>query len=226
MVSRRLAVAVLMATGAAAMLASGKALLDQPQVGLGVVPRDPYGIVAAAGHGWTAAGLNGPVPLPGSCHLLYGGSGEPLPDPHCTPGAVDVAVQGGNLRSTVCRPGGYTASVRPPEAITEAAKRVVMAAYGIPWSQASRYELDHLVELNAGGSSDWRNLWPEPNVFLNGTTGSAFVHNDKDQVEAYLSAFLCKGEVSLSTVQRAMATDWTTAVARLGLAPIPRGYVG
>jgi hypothetical protein len=126
----------------------------------------------------------------------------------------------------VCRPGGYTATVRPPEAMTQAVKRKLMAAYGIPWTQASRYELDHLVEENAGGASDSRNLWVQPNVFLNGTTGSAFVHNDKDQVEAYTFHALCTGKIGLVALQQAMATNWTTAVATLRLPPIPAGYRG
>lgn len=184
------------------------------------------GLVTATGHGWTAMGIQGPIPAPGSCHYLHGTGGEPLPDPRCTPGAIDPAVRANTLRTTVCRAGGYTASIRPPEAITEPIKRKIMAAYGIPWSQASRYELDHLVELNAGGASDTRNLWPEPNVFLNGTTGSAFVHNDKDQVEAYTFHALCAGKVSLAALQRAVATNWPTAVAALHLPRVPAGYRG
>jgi hypothetical protein len=184
------------------------------------------GLVTAAGHGWTTAGIEGAIPAAGSCHYGHAGGGELLPDPRCTPGAIDTAVRSSTLRSTVCRPGGYTATVRPPEAITEAVKRELMAAYGIPWRQASNYELDHLVELAAGGASDVRNLWPEPNVFLNSSTGSAFVHNDKDAVEAYTFHALCAGRVQLGALQRAVATNWTTAITALGLAPIPAGYRG
>lgn len=131
--------------------------------------RTSTGLVVANGHGWTSAGLDGPIPAAGTCRLRYTASGEPLPDPACTPGAIDPTVTQTNLGTTVCRKGGYTSSVRPPEAITEPAKKQVMAAYGIPWSKASSYELDHLVELvdadinseefddvmvNSGGDSD------------------------------------------------------------------------
>jgi hypothetical protein len=184
------------------------------------------GLVTAAGRGWTTAGIEGPIPARGSCHYRHGPGGEVLPDPHCTPGAIDTAVGASTLSATVCRVGGYTGSVRPPEAITEAAKRKLMAAYGIPWSQAGRYELDHLVELNAGGASDFRNLWPEPNVFLNGATSSAFVRNDKDRVEAYTFHQLCTGQVNLWALQHAMASNWVTAVAVLHLPRIPAGYRG
>jgi hypothetical protein len=166
------------------------------------------------------------MPAAGSCHYSTGAVGEPLPDPRCTPGAIDTAVKSSTLRSTVCRPGGYTVTIRPPQALTQPVKRKLMTAYGIPWSRASHYELDHLIELNAGGASDTRNLWPEPNEFRNGTTGSAFVHNDKDAIEAYTYHALCAGNVNLPALQYAVATNWATSAAVLGLPPIPPGYRG
>jgi hypothetical protein len=42
------------------------------------------------GRGWSTAGIHGPVPAPGSCHYRHTDD-EVLPDPHCTPGAVDTA---------------------------------------------------------------------------------------------------------------------------------------
>ena len=130
-------IGIVVATGCSGLLGLGRHTV--------MVPSAAAGIVTATGHGWTAAGIQGPIPAPGRCHYQHTAGGELLPDPRCTPGAIDTAVHAGTLRSTVCRPGGYTASVRPPEAITEAAKRILMAAYGIPWSQASHYELDHLL---------------------------------------------------------------------------------
>lgn len=177
------------------------------------------------GRGWTAAGLEGPVPQPNTCHLHVAAGGEPLPDPTCTPGAVDHAVTAANIGSTICRKGGYTSSVRPPESITQRAKKQIMAAYGIPWNQASTYELDHLVELNAGGSSDYRNLWPEPNT-LPTATASAFVHNDKDAIEAYTYHAICGRKVLFTAVQNAISSNWSTAVATLGLPNVPAGYRG
>jgi hypothetical protein len=190
----------------------------------GPVPR-ATGIVVAQGHGWTSAGLDGTIPPAGSCHIHTATDGEPLPDPTCTPGAVDTAVTDANTASTVCRKGGYTSSVRPPESLTEPAKKKLLAAYGIPASQISSYELDHLIDLAGGGASDVRNLWPEPNTFQQ-FKGSGFVHNDKDAVEAYIFHAICAGKVTVSTAQNAMATDWSTAVATLGLPPIPTGYNG
>jgi len=177
------------------------------------------------GRGWTAAGLQGSVPAPGSCHVHHAADGEPLPDPLCTPGALDRAVTSADVSSTICRTGGYTKSVRPPASLTEPAKKVIMAAYGISWSQASKYELDHLVELNAGGASDYRNLWPEPNTF-DTATPSAFIHNDKDAVEAYIFHAICSRKVLFTAVQNDMASNWSTTVAALGLPSLPKQYKG
>jgi hypothetical protein len=179
------------------------------------------------GHGWSHEGVDGPIPGSGQCHLRTSPTGQPLPDPDCTPGETDEAVTQTTMATTVCRRGGYTSSVRPPRAVTTAAKKQIMAAYGIPYSQASRYELDHLIELSAGGSSAAANLWPEPNTFIGGTASSSqFIRNDKDQVEAYLFNALCAGRVSLHQLQREVAADWSTAVSRLGLTAIPVGYTG
>jgi hypothetical protein len=212
---------------AAAIVTTGLVLAGcaASPIGIGGAPAGAVapGIVVADGHGWTSAGLAGPIPAPGSCHVRHGTDNQPLPDPVCTPGAVDTAVTVSNIDQTVCRKGGYTGSVRPPEQLTGAAKLRLLAAYGIPASQASSYELDHLIELNAGGASDVRNLWPEPNT-LEWFAGSAFVHNDKDAIEAYTYDAICRHQVSVVAVQNAMATDWTTSVQTLGLPPVPASY--
>jgi len=178
-----------------------------------------------AGRGWTATGIVGVFPPAGSCHLRFTAAGEPLPDPRCTPGAADQAVTQQNLHATVCRKGGYTRTVRPPRAVTDAAKEKLLASYGIARSHTREYELDHLLDLASGGSSAVQNLFPQPNVLKTGT-GSAYVHNDKDRVEAYTFHALCAGKVTLAAVQQAMTSDWTTAVQRLGLPMIPAGYAG
>ncbi len=159
-------------------------------------------------------------PPAGSCHLRFTAAGEPLPDPRCTPGVADQAVTQQNLHATVCRKGGYTRTVRPPRAVTDAAKEKLLAAYGIARSHTREYELDHLLDLASGGSSAVQNLFPQPNV-LKTATGSAYVHNDKDRVEAYIFHALCGGKVTLAAVQQAMTSDWTTAVQSLGLPMIP-----
>lgn len=179
--------------------------------------RAAAGPVVVTGHGWSArAGIGGPVPASGSCRTRQINA-EPLPDPRCTPGAIDSTVTQANLHTTVCRPGGYTSTIRPPAWITTPIKKVVMATYGIPWSEARRVELGHLVELSAGGASDVRNLWPEPNQDAYHHTRGQRVHNDKDADEAAAHDALCAGRISLAAVQRAFASNWTTAATVLHL---------
>lgn len=189
------------------------------------VPAPSGALLVAKGHGWDINGLYGAIPA-GPCRIRYASTGEPLPDPGCTLGVVDSAVTDTNIASTVCAPGGYTGKVRPPASLTEPVKRKLLAAYGIPASDIGKYELDHLVPLNSGGASDVRNLWPEPNIFKIFKQGAATA-NDKDVIETYLwQKGICARKVTVSAVQLAMAHDWTTAVASLGLPSIPAGYAG
>jgi hypothetical protein len=175
-------------------------------------PGPAGGLVVSGGHGWGPGGLDGPVPAPGACTTRRAANGAALPDPTCTPGAVDATVTQANLAATLCRPGGYTASVRPPEQLTEAFKDAALRAYGDPGA-VSAYELDHLVPLEVGGSSDTRNLWPEPDDHP-----SPGVANSKDPVEDRLHDLVCAAVsggpyLPLAVAQRLIATDWTTALA-------------
>ena len=53
-----------------------------------------------------------PQPTAGSCHYTYVGA-FPLPDRHCTPGAINPQVTQSNIGSTICK-SGYTSTIRPP----------------------------------------------------------------------------------------------------------------
>lgn len=140
--------------------------------------------------------------LTGPCHA---GDGGQLPDPRCTPGGIDPAVTQADIQSTICT-SGYTRTIRPPEAQTEAFKfNQAYAAYGI--ASGTTTELDHLVPLELGGDNAAANLWPEVPP----------APNPKDTVENALNAAVCSGRVTLASAQQAIAQDWQTAAARLGL---------
>lgn len=130
-----------------------------------------------------------------------------LPDPSCTPGSASDAVTQSNLKTTVCA-SGYTGTVRPPRSETGKLKVKAMKAYGVPTSGRATTQLDHLVPLELGGSSDTTNLWPEvdPKIYMR-----------KDKVEDRLRAAVCSSRVRLVPAQDAVAQDWTTALRRLGL---------
>lgn len=127
-----------------------------------------------------------------------------LPDPSCTPGAIDPAVTQANIGSTICRTG-YSESVRPPESQTEAFKwHVAEPAYG---QHHISGELDHLVSLELGGANDARNLWVEAGP----------IPNPKDTVEDALHHAVCDGRITLRAAQQEIARNWIKAGAALGL---------
>ncbi len=125
-----------------------------------------------------------------------------LPDPACTPGAVDPRVGQASVAATICV-RGYTRTVRPPVGVTNAIKRRAIAAYGnYAGSDLRNYELDHLISLELGGApADEANLWPEAR---GGPRGS----EAKDVVENFLHQQICAGKMTLADAQRAIATDW------------------
>jgi hypothetical protein len=134
-----------------------------------------------------------------------------LPDPVCTPGAVNPNVTQANLRSTICRTG-FTAEIRPRVDYTERIKRQAVVAYGAyAGSRLGNYELDHLISLELGGAPDAvTNLWPEKGL-----------HNAKDPVENAANRAVCSGRMTLADAQQAIASNWITLGHRLGVAGIP-----
>ena len=137
-----------------------------------------------------------PQPAANRCHARGHGVFS-LPDPRCTPGALNPAVTQATIGRTICR-SGWTGSVRPSESITEPEKYASMAAYGDTGS-ASGYEYDHFVPLELGGTTNApHNLWPEPGASP----------NPKDKVEDYLNREVCDRKMSLSRAQKLIVVNW------------------
>ena len=145
-----------------------------------------------------------------SCHAV--GSGlYSMPDPHCTPGALNPAVTQGTIFSTICK-SGWTSTVRPPESVTEPEKLASVKAYGDA-GPVSSYEYDHQVPLELGGAvNDPRNLWPEPDYAVR----SGFYLNPKDRLEGTLNRLVCSGRMTLAHAQRLIAGNWVAAFVRYG----------
>ena len=140
-----------------------------------------------------------PFPSAGSCHARPVANGT-LPDPVCTPGATDPHVTQATLGTTICRPGGYTSTVRPPQSVTSIEKRASITAYAAP-GPLSSYEFDHLVSLELGGSPNSpHNLWPQPGASP----------NPKDKLETALHDLVCTHQMTLTDAQISIATDWIT----------------
>lgn len=153
-------------------------------------------------------------PPAGSCHFRYTQDKEPLPDPACTPGAVNPKVTQATLGTTICR-SGYTSDIRPPANITGREKKANATSYSYTASLRDA-EYDHLISLELGGDpNDPRNLWVEPPS--PGHRPGSGPNNDKDKVESVLHSAVCQKRVTLTAAQQAIATDWTTAETTLGI---------
>jgi hypothetical protein len=144
--------------------------------------------------------------IAGQCHarVVDAASGKFLPDPVCTPGAVDPGVTQANLAQTICR-SGFSSLVRAPASETDKAKKLSLQQYGETASSTTEY--DHVISLEVGGTNATSNLWPEPNA-----TNATGVNNPKDPVENQLHTAICSGRISLVDAQKAIATNWTTAL--------------
>ena len=130
-------------------------------------------------------------------------AGGALPDPKCTPGAVYAAVTQKTIHQTICVKG-WTATIRPPQTVTEPQKFASMRAYGVPTTpgHAGLLEFDHLVPLELGGAPDSTlNLWPQDHA-------TSFL---KDRAENHLNKLVCAGQMTLAKARRIMRTDWRTA---------------
>ncbi|MDQ6771848.1 MAG: hypothetical protein M3024_02485 [Candidatus Dormibacteraeota bacterium] len=158
-------------------------------------------VIVLAGIGyeeWTAAH---PTAAPANAVLR-----EDLPDPALTPGVIDPVVTQDTIRTTVCV-GGYTKTVRPPQAYTDKLKKEQMREYNRP-GKLSAYQEDHLIPLGLGGSpSDPKNLWPQPNA---GYWGA----QRKDDLEFYLYGRVCLNGLPLDQARHDIASDWIAAYQR------------
>ncbi|HLY95459.1 MAG TPA: hypothetical protein VKP14_11500 [Gaiellaceae bacterium] len=107
-----------------------------------------------------------------------------------TAGVASAAVTQANIRATICR-AGWTKTIRPPVAYTNALKLKQMRQYG-ERGAPSAYQEDHLISLELGGDpTDPRNLWPEPYPRA----------ASMDQIENELNHAVCAGKLSLQAAQ-------------------------
>lgn len=148
---------------------------------------------------------------PGSCHARLAANGMQLPDPGCTPGAVNPTVTADVLRDPTFRTGTVRDQIS-----SAAAKRKVYAWYGITppkgnTGQNQVCELDHVISLGLGGSDALENVWPEcgPNDVPVGQR--EFKVKD---AHAELSLMRqVKAGADLKDIQLRIAEDWTQFIA-------------
>jgi hypothetical protein len=138
-------------------------------------------------------------------------SGLILPDPACTPGAINPTVtinvlQDPNYRTSCTRDGATSA----------AQKNQTYTWYGLPHpannTGANQFcELDHLISLELGGADTLENIWPQCGP--DKVTLRQRYFKQKDAVENYLAAQVRAGAMSLYSAQWGIANDWTQYLA-------------
>jgi hypothetical protein len=118
------------------------------------------------------------------------------PKPNLTPGATrSIATL------DLCSGTKETES----DAIPTVIQKTVLQEYGLTNARPADYELDYLVTPELGGTTDIRNIWPQPYRL---TEWNAHV---KDALENLLHNKVCSGEIDLTTAQHDIATDWISA---------------
>ena len=132
-------------------------------------------------------------------------AGVPMPDPALTPGAIQSSDT-----AAICTPGWAEAH----RDVSFATEDYVAHEYGL--SSHSRYEIDHLIPLELGGSNSVRNLWPEPYDSPYGAT-------QKDGLEDYLHQQACEHGLPLATAQHEIAASWNAAWVAAGR-PLPQDF--
>lgn len=144
---------------------------------------------------------------PASCHVRHAANGMQLPDPLCSPGAINPTL----TVAVLLNPAFRTGMVR--DKLTSAtAKRRVYLWYGIAPPKGNTgpnqvCELDHVVDLASGGADSLDNLWPEcgdPKVPVGDRE-----FKTKDRFAEHDVMRLVKAGAGLADVQRRIAADWT-----------------
>jgi hypothetical protein len=117
------------------------------------------------------------------------------PQANLTPGATLPVT-----REDVC-----AANPRGVRMVPVSLQQQVFREYGLAGAKPEAYEVDYLITPELGGSSDIRNLWPQP---YSSNVWNAHV---KDALEERLHQMVCAGEIDLETAQRDIATNWILA---------------
>ena len=143
----------------------------------------------------------------------------PIPDPACTPGAINptltlAVLKDSRFKTEIVRDGATKESRSGSE---EHSKELFKTdTYG--WYDVAKpagnegenqtCELDHLISLELGGADTLDNIWPQC-----GPRGQADLDKrffkEKDLVEDYLAALVRNGKMDLAEAQKGIASDWT-----------------
>jgi len=146
------------------------------------------------------------LPPSESCTTLTR-NGFPVPDPNCTPGAINPT-----LTIEVLRDRNFTTRCVRDAATPREEKARTYDWYHLahPTNNSGENqvcELDHLISLELGGADTLDNIWPQCGP--PGVTLSQRDFKQKDTVENFLAMQVREGRMDLREAQKGIATDWT-----------------
>jgi hypothetical protein len=171
----------------------------------------PAGSRTSPQRGSAAAAVSTPLravaPPPSQSCTTRVSNGFPIPDPNCTPGAINPT-----LTIEVLRDPRFTTRCVRDAATKEEEKVTTYEWYHVarPSNNSGENqscELDHLISLELGGAETLDNIWPQC-----GPSGVALPQRffkEKDTVENFLAMQVREGRMDLTQVQKGIATDWT-----------------
>jgi hypothetical protein len=150
---------------------------------------------------------------PQHCTVRISPTGYPLPDPVCTPGAVNPTVTIEILRDPHFRTG-----LLRDNASSAKDKAKTYQRYGIPHPKKNKgktqtCELDHLCSLELGCADTVDNIWPQCGPAKVSLKQRWF--KIKDQVENWLAREVRSGRMDLHEAQHAIASDWSQFVGKV-----------
>jgi hypothetical protein len=136
------------------------------------------------------------------CHVWVTRDNVPLPDPACTPGAVNPTVTADILRDPAFRTRCVRDGATSPEQKRSTYGDYKTARPAHNSGKRQTCEIDHLVSLELGGADTFDNLWPQ-------CGGKPAWFRIKDKVENYLAAEVKAERMTLEDAQHGLAEDWS-----------------
>jgi hypothetical protein len=134
-----------------------------------------------------------------------------LPDHTLTPGAADSKL----TKDVLCAKGFSTKTIRH---VMPDARRKAFKNYAIVCGKVcgKKFELDHLISLEIGGTNDLTNLWPQSYLT------KPYNAHVKDALENQLHKLVCAGTITLEQAQTEISTDWIASYKLRGGLPWTR----
>lgn len=136
------------------------------------------------------------------CGFVYAKSPQ-LPDPKLTPGDVNPVSDIKNI-CTVGYTSGIDRTGNRVRNVPIKLRNKVFKLYNID-PKSDRFEMDHLISLQLGGSNDIKNLWPQS------YTTKPYNARKKNVLENKMRSLICQGKLDMITAQKEISSNWIEA---------------